>query len=724
MAEVGSLSISELPRELDTHDAIEAVYGEDLDWLCERLRRGASVLVECDKALVQFLYIAVRTRLKSQDQGRHTCRLIDGRRIEGPGGLVQKTIADLQGAVQEAPAGTVLVIPHLDLLTTTTRSGLTMEAREAMIWFYENPEVTFLAFKDTNLELPQTITDLFPARRMLLGCPRRALPHVILQREARKFGVDTFRPFGLYKYASGLNVLKLRRVLEQFHDHRDFDPATPETAADILREIRKMTVVGEMDLPQVSLDGDIGGYDKVKGRIRRDLLDLYQRRDESTDPEDVKQVEELLPKGIIFEGPPGTGKTFFAKAIATSLDATLQVVSGPELKSKWVGESEANLRRVFTQARESAPSIIVFDELDSFATSRGMYTASGVEHSMVNQLLTEMDGFHKDELVLVIGTTNFVESLDPALLRPGRFELQITIPYPGEKDRRAILEIYRRKFGLDLPDPVLEYLVRKTDGFVNRERNMRFSGDHLYAIARSLKRNVVREGPHAVTEEEALKAIEKESSQDVHLNSDEERVVASHEAGHALLAAVQAHATWPEKIAITPDEAQALGYVIQEVKKNKYVTSQAELKASLVVGMGGRVGEELLIGEVGVGAYDDLKRATELATMMVESLGMSELGPVVFATQGPRGEHRRRDLSPEVARRVDEAIDQLIQEAYQTARRLCAEHRPLLERIVAVLLEKKVIEGEDFKALCREAGVGLDEDAGPGTSPAPGEAAA
>lgn len=706
----GPILISELPTDLDRHDAIEAVYGADLDWVVEKLRTGSSVLLECDKALVQFLYIAMRSRLRDEDAGKRTCRLIDGRRVEGPGSLVQKTIADLAQAVQEAPSGTILVLPHLDLVTTTTRSGLTMEAREAIVWFYENPEVTFLAFKDPTFDLPQVLTDLFPARRQIVGTPRRALPHVILQREARKFAVDEFRPFSLYKYVSGLNVLKLRRILEQFHDSRDFDPASPETSQEILRDIREMTVVGGMDLPRVDLDKDVGGYDKVKGRLQRDLLELYARRDAAKAGDDLDAIEELLPKGIIFEGPPGTGKTFFAKAIATALDATLQVVSGPELKSKWVGESEANLRRIFNQARESAPSIIVFDELDSFATSRGMYTSSGVEHSMVNQLLTEMDGFHNDELVLVIGTTNFVESLDPALLRPGRFELQITIPYPGEKDRRAILEIYRGKFGLDMPDEVLEYLVRKTEGFVNRERNVRFSGDHLYAIARSLKRNEVRDGKHTITEKEALKAIEKESSQEVHLNDDEERVVASHEAGHALVAAVLEDATWPEKIAITPDEAQALGYVIQEVKKNKYVTSRGELLASLAVGMGGRVAEELLIGEVGVGAYDDLKKASELATIMVEGLGMSDLGPMVFQATTERGRTVRRDLSPDMAHKVDIAIQKLVTDAYERAREVLSEHRPLLEEIVKVLLDKKVIEGEDFKELCRKAGVGCDHD--------------
>ena len=159
-------------------------------------------------------------------------------------------------------------------------------------------------------------------------------------------------------------------------------------------------------------------------------------------------MEELIPKGMIFWGPPGTGKTLFAKAMAAAIGAAVTVVSGPELKSKWVGESEENLRQIFHKARQSAPSIIVFDELDSFASARGTYTGSGVEHSMVNQLLTEMDGFHKEEMVFVVGTTNFVEILDPALLRPGRFEFHLHIPYPDADDRREILEIYDQKMAL------------------------------------------------------------------------------------------------------------------------------------------------------------------------------------------------------------------------------------------------------------------------------------
>src|SRR5207249_2162428 len=189
------------------------------------------------------------------------------------------------------------------------------------------------------------------------------------------------------------------------------------------------------------------------------------------------------------------GKTFFAKAMAAAIGAAVTVVSGPELKSKWVGESEDNLRQIFHRARQSAPSVIVFDELDSFASARGTYTGSGVEHSMVNQLLTEMDGFHKEEMVFVVGTTNFVEILDPALLRPGRFEFHLHIPYPEDESRREILKIYDRKMALKMSEETLEHAVKRTDFVVpGAAKGTLFSGDHLNALCRALARRRLREG--------------------------------------------------------------------------------------------------------------------------------------------------------------------------------------------------------------------------------------
>ena len=379
--------------------------------------------------------------------------------------MMQRQLSQLQDAVFSGDNDQVLVMPHLDVLATTTQSGLSAETREAAAMLYENPDAVYLAFKDPSFELPKVIENLFTVRHSMMGIPRDRLRHLVLQREARKLGVHEFNPYSLYKYFSGLNAIRCRQILGHFTECVDFDPANPDSAESIYQEIRQMTLVGGAELPRVDLQKDIGGYDDVKKQIHQDILELLRQKESSQDAKLIEHVEQIVPKGIILHGPPGTGKTFFAKAIATALDATITIVSGPELKSRWVGQSEENLRRVFAQARKSAPAIIVFDELDSFAAARGTFSGSGVEHSMVNQMLTEMDGFRKEELVFVVGTTNFVESLDPALMRPGRFELAIHIPYPHAHDRRQILDIYRTKFGLELPDDVLDYLVSKTGGY-------------------------------------------------------------------------------------------------------------------------------------------------------------------------------------------------------------------------------------------------------------------
>ena len=421
-----------------------------------------------------------------------------------PVGMMGTMINQLRDAVRGAteqvdkqgqPVRTVIVLPHLDLLTTS-QGGLTGEAREVIVLLYENPTIVFLGFKDPSFPLPKVIESLFPHRTSLLGISRDRLRHLITQRESRKFGRQ-FNPWGLYKYVSGVNAVRLRKLLGTL-EGEDY-PADPKQA---YRQLRQATLTGTMEIPDVDLDHDIGGYDKVEeaaaagdpGRARP----AGTRRRPRTRS---RRLEELIPRGMIFWGPPGTGKTYFAKAMAAAIGAAITVVSGPELKSKWVGESEENLRQIFYKARQSAPSIIVFDEIDSFATARGTYTGSGVEHSMVNQLLTEMDGFHKEELVFVVGTTNFVESLDPALLRPGRFEFHLHIPYPEADDRRAILQIYNKKMRLEMTDAAVEFAVRRTNDYViGAARGTQYSGDHLQALCRSIARLRLRDNITGPTE--------------------------------------------------------------------------------------------------------------------------------------------------------------------------------------------------------------------------------
>ncbi|MEO2090022.1 MAG: AAA family ATPase, partial [Gemmataceae bacterium] len=466
---------SELPSSLDSTQAVEAAYTAELAEVASYLARGLPTLIECDKELAPFLFMNVRSRLRDQNL---RCIYLDGRPRETdqqgpmPVGLIGTMIAQLREAVRGVVERRVVVLPHLDLLTTS-QGGLTGEAREVIPLLYENPELVWLGFKDPSFPLPKVIENLFPHRMSILGVGRNRLKSLVTQREARKFG-RPFNPWQLYKYVSGVNAVRLRKLLSTL-EGEDY-PADPK---QVYRQLRQATLSGELEMPDVDLDKDIGGYAKTKKQLRQEILDVLGKRDKSTNPDDIARLEELLPKGMIFWGPPGTGKTFFAKAIATAIGAAITIVSGPELKSKWVGESEENLRQIFHRARQSAPAIIVFDELDSFATRRGSYTGSGVEHSMVNQLLTEMDGFHKEELVFVVGTTNFVESLDPALLRPGRFEFHLHIPYPDDADRKEILKIYDRKMKLQMTPEAVDYAVRRTGENFLTNTGTPFSGDHL-----------------------------------------------------------------------------------------------------------------------------------------------------------------------------------------------------------------------------------------------------
>lgn len=711
--------IRDLPVDLTLEDAVEAVYGDDLNWIADKLRRQVSVLVECDKQLVTWLYAAVRSRLRDASGGRAMrCRFIAGqppRREEGqpapqqqgPASLLQLMVREITESVRGGEPGTVLVVPHLDLLTTTTRSGLSMEAKEVIALVYENPDVLLLGFKDPEFELPATVEGVFAAKRTIIGIPRDRLPRVILQREARKFGVEHFDPFSLYKYTSGLNVVRLRQILGQFSDRMDFEPRAAERRDALYREIREATRGTELEVPRIDLGNDIGGYAKVKERIQKDILQLLKARDSLNSETEVKAMEELIPRGMIFEGPPGTGKTFFAKAIATAIDATAIVVSGPELKSKWVGESEGNLRSVFARARKSAPAIIIFDELDSFAVRRGSYTGSGVEHSMVNQLLTEMDGFRKEELVFVIGTTNFVEALDEALLRPGRFELKILIPYPKEKDRREILRIYQKKFGLDLPDDVFEHIVRKTSGYVNAERRTRFSGDHLYAICRGLAREKVRKGgKHTFTQKEVDDVI-GETFALSQPSKDEEKVIATHECGHALVAALVPEAARPDKVTIEGEEDEASTYYTRfDQTHQSVIMNLPELTSRLAVSLGGRVAEEVVYGQPSAGAADDLLKASALARAMVELWGMGS--HLTSCYEETREGLQRRRLSDGRETKIDADVDGLLAREHDRVRALLSEHRPTLDAMAALLVQKRVLELKDLKEFFAARGHTID----------------
>jgi cell division protease FtsH len=699
---------TELPAELTPEQAVEAAYAAELALVAGKLARGLPCLVECDKELAPFLYKNVRDRLKQQ---KIQSVYLDGRpRGDEPAGpvpvgLMGTMIAQLREAVRGAVERRVVVLPHLDLLTTS-QGGLTTEAREVIPLLYENPELVWLGFKDPSFPLPRVIENLFPHRTSLLGVARPRLRHLVSQREARKFGRQ-FNPWSLYKHVSGVNPVRLRRLLSTL-EGEDY-PADPKRA---YRQLRQATLVGQLEVPELDLDRDIGGYGKVKQRLRREILDVLQLKDRATDADEIKQLEELLPRGLIFWGPPGTGKTFFAKAMAAAIGAAVTVVSGPELKSRWVGESEENLRQIFHRARQSAPSIIVFDELDSFATARGTYTGSGVEHSMVNQLLTEMDGFRSEELVFVVGTTNYVESLDPALLRPGRFEFHIHVPYPDDDDRKSILEIYDRKMKLQMSPAALEFAVQRTGPLYLTATGTPASGDHLNALCRSVARIRLRENATGPTTPELIERGLTEYDEKIDFTPQEERLLATHEAGHAVVSMYCEHSRAIERITIRSEMSWAPAYVsYQDDKTRRIGETRNQMLDDLTVLLGGIEAERLLLGDISTGAGgSDLIRATHVAHLVIEALGMGGPETGVRQYRNLRNNERFAGLSEEQTAALDRAVSGVIEERRTKAATILAENRVVLESLRDLLLEKKTIDAKTLSAL-RPADLARNADA-------------
>lgn len=681
-----------LPAELSLLASVDAAYPDELSRASEALARGLPVLVECDKGLVGFFYAALRGRLRRR---QIRCIYIDGRAQpqagQMPMGLVPTMIGQLRDAVRggthehgsEGEERRVMVLPHLDLLTTSS-GALTSEAREVVALLYENPNILWLGFRDPSFSLPKVIANLFQHRLSIVGVARERVEQLVTQRESRKLGRGGLDVYQLYKHISGVHAIRLRQLLSSL-EGEDY----PEDASPVWAQIRQATLEGDLSVPELSLTDDVGGYADVKARITEDILDIIKRKEALDDPKEIARIEGLIPRGMIFWGPPGTGKTLFAKAIASSLGAALQVVNGPELKSRWVGESEENLRRVFIQARQSAPSLIVFDELDSFAAQRGTYTGSGVEHSMVNQLLTEMDGFRSNEMVFVIGTTNYVEALDSALLRPGRFEFHLHIPYPKSDDREAILQIYDQRLGLQMSPEALIHAVRQTghpiegsDAYTGR-----WSGDHIQALCRALARQRLRT---ARTDETTLVDVERALTANLDLpklTPEEELVVATHECGHAIVALHTEHSPAIDRISIRGDLTGALGFVRYADPAHKYVITHDQLVDAITTLFGGREAEEELLGRLTIGSGHDIERATEIARALVQTYGLQASGSLEVRTF-----ERDEQVSERTREIIDAEIRALLDRERTRARTLIREHRDELVALRDLLIEQKVID--------------------------------
>jgi cell division protease FtsH len=438
---------------------------------------------------------------------------------------------------------------------------------------------------------------------------------------------------------------------------------------------------------------DVAGVDEAVEELK-EIIEYLKN------PQKFVRLGAKIPKGVLLVGPPGTGKTLLAKAVAGEADVPFISISGSSFVEMFVGVGAARVRDLFAQAEALAPCIIFIDEIDAVGRVRGISPTGGAEERehTLTQLLTEMDGFDPKKGVIIIAATNRPEILDPALLRPGRFDRVVVVDRPDLKGREAILRLHCREIKL-APDVDLKVIAARTPGMVGAE---------LANIVNEAALLAARKGKDAVEMEDFEEAIDRVvaglARKSRYLSPEEKRRIAYHEAGHAICAAVFTPKEKVHRVSIIPRGVAALGYTLQLPEEEKYLLTKEELLAKVCVLFGGRIAEELVFGEVSTGAQNDLEKATEIARAMVLDYGMSEvLGPQTFRKR----EHlfldvpfKERELvSEETARLIDEEISKILKSCYDKTKELLQAEREKLDRMVELLLQKEVLEGEELEKI-------------------------
>ncbi|MBP7867201.1 MAG: AAA family ATPase [Acidobacteria bacterium] len=682
------------PEAPDVNAIVARVYRDEIVTVADRALWGLSTLVEVEKDLLSPVCEAIARSVRDRSPGRRTTARLVGAKLNAEDPTYAAMLKEFETQVAQS-ADKIFLLPHLDLMTAAD-SGLTGVTKLFLQVLSSYPDTVVVGFFDPGFTCHKSLQDYFPSRVRFSGITRDNLRSDLLAEDEKGFleaaGVT---PLTLFKYTSGLNAVKFRKIMEAVRRNKARILAASGPREAVIDQVRHFTVTEGFEIPDIRLDRDIGGYAAVKTQLKENILSVLETLEGIEDPARIRQMEQLIPRGIIFHGPPGTGKTLFAKALASEIHASIQVISGPEIKSRWFGESEERIRKIFFQARKNAPAVVVFDELDAVAPTRGMYQGgAGVEHSIVNQLLTELDGFRSDNLVIFVGTTNFLESIDPALLRPGRVELKVCIDYPDEAARREILAIYDRKYEMGLPPALKDYLVEKTGDWIDRERGTRFSGDHLCAVARFLKREQVKTGRPS-DRETADRALGL-STRRIALSPAEERVVAVHEAGHALAIARLIPDREVRKVSILAETEDSLGITESALKENRYQFNREDMDNYLVTLLGGRAAERVLLGDLSMGAAADIQRATQVARAMVEVYGFSDLGPMSF--------EGKAELSEAWKVKVDETVNGMIQSASRRAEELVTAGRETILRLREMLLERKTLGADDIREVLHGQG--------------------
>ena len=438
---------------------------------------------------------------------------------------------------------------------------------------------------------------------------------------------------------------------------------------------------------------DVAGEDEAKESLV-EIVDFLHN------PQKYTKIGAKLPKGALLVGPPGTGKTLLAKAVAGEAHVPFYSLSGSDFVEMFVGVGASRVRDLFKQAQQSAPSIIFIDEIDAIGRSRdSRFGGNDEREQTLNQLLSEMDGFDSSKGLLVLAATNRPEILDPALLRPGRFDRRVIVEKPDLKGRVEILKVHSKDVRLD-ETVDFEEIALATSGAV---------GADLANMMNEAAINAVKHGRLAVSQKDLFESVELvlvgKEKKDRILSKEERRIVSYHEVGHALVTALQKDAEPVQKITIVPRTMGALGYVMQVPEEEKYLNTKKELEAMLVVSLAGRAAEEIVFDTVTTGAANDIEQATRVARAMVTQYGMSEnFGLMGLATQENQYLTGRTVLNcgDATAAEIDEEVMMMLKAAYAEAKRLLSENRDALDHIAEYLIEKETITGKEFMEIFRK----------------------
>jgi cell division protease FtsH len=444
---------------------------------------------------------------------------------------------------------------------------------------------------------------------------------------------------------------------------------------------------------------DVAGIDEAKAELE-EIVEFLKT------PDKFQRLGGRIPKGVLLVGAPGTGKTLLARAVAGEAEVPFFSMSGSEFVEMFVGVGASRVRDLFSQAKQNAPCIIFVDELDALGKARGLNPMGGHDEreQTLNQLLVEMDGFETNAGVIIMAATNRPEILDPALLRPGRFDRHVAIDKPDIRGREAILKIHSQNVEL-APEMELQEVAAMTPGFAGADLANLVNEAALLAARRDRDQVTMSEFREAV--DRITGGLEKRNRA---INPKEKEIVSHHEAGHALVAMSLKHADPVNKISVIPRGFGALGYTRQLPTEDRYLMTREELLDRVCVLLGGRVAEEVIFGDVSTGAQNDLQRATDIVGNMVTEYGMSERIGLRAYPREPRpaylegfGAPREREFSEQTAQGIDEEMARLLEEAHQRVRSIVEQKKGLLERLAKVLLEREVLEGEELAEFAREA---------------------